>query len=70
MAVTIDEARKVVMELPEQERQRLAEEIIQSRWDPQWIEAWVAEADRRQARLECGEDRELTLDEFWDDSDD
>lgn len=70
MAVTIDEARKVVMELPEEERQLLAEEIIQSRWDPQWIEAWVAEADRRQARLERGEDRELTLDEFWDDSDD
>jgi hypothetical protein len=70
MAVTIDEARKVVMELPETERQLLAEEIIQSRWDPQWVEAWVAEADRRYARLESGEDRELTLEEFWDDSND
>jgi len=69
MAVTIDEARKVVMELPEEQRQLLAEEIIQTRWDPQWIEAWVAEADRRQARLESGEDRELTLEEFWDDRD-
>ena len=70
MAVTIDEARKVVMELPEDERQLLAEEIIQSRWDPQWVDAWVAEAERRQARLDSGQDRELTLEEFWDDSDD
>ncbi len=67
MAVTIDDARKVVMELTEAERQLLAEEIIQSRWDPQWVEAWVAEADRRNARLESGEDRGLTLEEFWDD---
>ena len=48
MAVTIDEARKVVME-------------------PKWVAAWVAEADRRHARMESGEDRELTLEEFWAD---
>ena len=67
MAVTIDQARKVVMELPEEDRQLLAEEIIQSRWDPKWVEAWIAEADRRHARIKSGEDRELTLEEFWAD---
>lgn len=70
MAVTIDEARKVVMELPEEDRQLLAEEILTARWDPKWVDAWVAEADRRNARLESGEDRELTLEEFWADDDD
>jgi hypothetical protein len=69
MAVTIDEARKVVMELAEEDRQLLAEEILQSRWDPKWVTAWVAEADRRNARIESGEDRELTLEEFWADDD-
>jgi hypothetical protein len=70
MAVTIEEARKVVMELAEEDRQLLAEEIIQSRWDPQWVASWVAEAERRYARLESGEDRELTLEEFWADDED
>ena len=69
MAVTIEDVRKAVMELPEEDRQLLAEEIIQSRWDPKWIDAWVAEADRRNARLASGEDRELTLEEFWADDD-
>ena len=68
MAVTIDDARRIVMELSEEERQLLAEEIIQARWDPRWVEAWAAEADRRAARLESGQDQELTLEEFWDDS--
>ena len=67
MARTIEEARKVVMELSEEDRQLLAEEIIQSRWNPQWAAAWVAEADRRYARMESGEDPGLTLEEFWAD---
>jgi hypothetical protein len=67
MAVTIDEARKVVMELSGEERQLLAEEMMQSRWDPAWAAAWTAEGERRNARIESGEDRELTLEEFWSD---
>ena len=69
MAVTIDEARKIVMELSDEERQLLAEEMMQSRWDPQWAAVWGAEAERRYQRLVSGEDRGLTLDEFWSDDD-
>ena len=38
-----------------------------SRWNPQWRAAWADEIERRRQRLESGEDRELTLDEFFSD---
>ena len=53
------------MELPDLDRQQLAEEIITARWNPQWRAAWADEIERRRQRLESGEDRELTLDEFF-----
>jgi hypothetical protein len=34
-----------------------------------WRAAWAAEIDRRQQRLETGDDRELTLEEFFSDDD-
>ena len=57
----------MVMELPDADRQILAEEIIASRWNPRWREAWVAEIERRNALLESGEDPGLTLEEFFSD---
>lgn len=64
MASTLEEARKVVMALSDEDRQVLAEEIIHARWDPQWRDAWAAEAERRYARMESGEDPGLTIEEF------
>lgn len=69
MAQTLEDARQIVMALPDDERQLLAEEIIAARWSPQWREAWGAEADRRLARIRTGEDRTLTLEEFFSDED-
>jgi hypothetical protein len=43
------------------------EEIIAARWNPRWREAWGVEIERRQQRLESGEDRELTMGEFLSD---
>jgi hypothetical protein len=37
--------------------------------NPQWREAWAEEIERRRQRLESGEDRELTLEEFFSDED-
>ena len=69
MASTLEDARRVVMELDPEDRQTLAEEIIQSRWDPKWVEAWTLEAERRSRRIDSGEDQLLTLEEFWSDED-
>lgn len=58
------------MELDDQERLRVAEELVVSvQPDEKWWQAWTAEADRRYQRLESGESRELTLEEFWSDED-
>jgi hypothetical protein len=70
MARTLEEARQVVMELPDEDRRVLAEEIIEARWNPEWREKWGAEAERRYARIESGEDRALTIEEFFADDDD
>jgi hypothetical protein len=69
MAQTLEDARQVVMALPDEERQLLAEEIIAARWPPKWREAWGVEVDRRMTRIKSGEDRTLTLDEFFSDED-
>jgi hypothetical protein len=68
MASTLEDVRQAVMDLPDGERQLLAEEIIASRWSPAWRAAWNDEIERRRQRLASGEDRELTLDEFLDDT--
>jgi hypothetical protein len=70
MASSLEEVRHAVMELPDGDRQLLAEEIIAARWNPQWRGAWADEIERRRQRLESGEDRELTLDEFFSDDND
>jgi len=67
MANTLEEVRQVVMELPDRDRQLLAEEIISARWNPRWRAAWAEEIEQRRRRLESGEDRELTMEEFLSD---
>ena len=67
MASSLEQVREAVRELPDPDRQLLAEEIIAARWNPQWRAAWIAESERRMQRLETGEDRELTLEEFFSD---
>lgn len=69
MANTLEDVRQAVMQLPDSDRQLLAEEIIAARWNPQWRAAWGAEIERRRQRLASGEDCELTLEEFFSDSD-
>lgn len=70
MARTLEDARRVVMELDDADRQKLAEEIVAARWDPKWRDAWVAEVERRERRIDSGEDRELTREEFFSDEGD
>lgn len=70
MRPTVEEVTKLAMELDDQERLRVAEELVVSvQPDDKWWQAWTAEADRRYQRLESGESRELTLEEFWSDED-
>jgi hypothetical protein len=64
---TLEEVRRDAMELGDEDRQILAEDLIHARWDPAWRDAWADEVERRKQRLESGEDRELTLDEFFAD---
>lgn len=70
MARTLEDVRRDAMELDDEDRQMLAEELIHSRWDPAWRDAWADEVDRRKQRLERGEARELSIDEFFADDDD
>jgi len=69
MANLIEDAREALMKLPDSDRQLLAEEIIAARWNPRWRAAWESEIERRRQRIESGEDRELTVDEFFSDND-
>lgn len=69
MANLLEDAREALMKLPDSDRQLLAEEIIAARWNPWWRASWEAEIERRRQRLESGEDRELTVEEFFNDSD-
>ncbi len=71
MARTREEVRSAAMELNDQERLQLAEELVSS-VEPtsEWWDKWMAEADRRYRRLETGEDPGLTLEEFWSDRSD
>lgn len=65
MANTLEQVRHAVMELPDSERQLLAEEIIASRWNPGWRASWSAELERRRQRLESGDDQELSAEEVF-----
>ena len=53
------------MKLADPDRQLLAEEIIAARWNPEWRPAWASELERRRQRLVNGDDRELTVEEFF-----
>ena len=68
MARTREEVRTDAMDLNDEERLRLAEELVGS-VEPtsEWWSKWMAEANRRYRRLETGEDAGLTLEEFWSD---
>jgi hypothetical protein len=68
MAPTLDEVRQIAMELPDDDRLTLSEELVMSvRWDESVRVAWVAEASRRYQRLVDGDDPGLTLAEFLSD---
>ncbi|HET8772227.1 MAG TPA: addiction module protein [Thermoanaerobaculia bacterium] len=70
MRPTVEEVTKLAMELDDQERLRVAEELVVSvQPDEKWWLAWTAEADRRYQRLLSGEDPGLSLEEFWSDED-
>jgi len=38
-------------------------------WDPVRLQKWIDESLRRKARMDSGEERGLTLEEFWSDED-
>jgi hypothetical protein len=61
--------RDLVAKYGRHTQEPVADEINAARWNPQWRVAWIAEIERRQRRLETGEDRELTLEEFFSDED-
>ncbi|PYQ31206.1 MAG: hypothetical protein DMF56_04705 [Acidobacteria bacterium] len=70
MGTTLEEAKRIAMELDDSDRLKLAEHLVASvPFDPQVQEAWIAEAERRYQRMESGEDPGLTLEEFWSDED-
>lgn len=58
------------MELSEQERLQLAEDLVGSVTpDAQWWDRWTAEAERRYRLLATGADPGLSDEEFWSDRD-
>jgi putative addiction module component (TIGR02574 family) len=68
MRPTVEEVTKLALELDVTERLQVAEQLMGSVAPTDaWWDAWTAEADRRYQRLVSGEDRGLTLEEFWAD---
>jgi hypothetical protein len=68
MRPTVEEVTKLAMELDDQERLRVAEELVVSiEPDEKWWAAWTAEADLRYQRLVTGEDPGMSPQEFWSD---
>jgi len=68
MRPTAEEITKLAMELDDGDRLRVAEELVVSvNPTTAWWDAWTAEAERRYQRLQSGEDRGLTSEEFWSD---
>ena len=71
MKPTLEEVTKLALELDDKERLQLAEDLVASVTpSEEWVNAWAAEADRRYRRMESGEDRGLTIEEFFSDEDD
>ncbi|HEX7150546.1 MAG TPA: addiction module protein [Thermoanaerobaculia bacterium] len=65
---TIDEVLRSAMELTEEERLLVSSKLLESvPVNEAREQAWLAESDRRLARLLSGEDPGLTLEEFWAD---
>jgi hypothetical protein len=67
MSTTLDEARKIAMQLTDDERASLSEELAASVFEPGVLGAWLEESERRLARMQSGEDPGLTLEQFWSD---
>jgi hypothetical protein len=68
MARTLEQIEHEVMALPDEQRLELAERIRASVGIDADIErAWLAEAERRNARMLSGEDPGLNLEEFFSD---
>lgn len=60
----IDELENLLLQLPYQNRARLAERLIASLEEETEIEtAWYDEAERRLAELESGEEEEIPAEE-------
>jgi putative addiction module component (TIGR02574 family) len=70
MATTLEEARKVVMELSDADRAALVEELVAgSPADEVWRREWAEEAERRYQELSSGSVPALTREEFFRDED-
>lgn len=68
MSATFEEVEAAAMALSDDERVALAEHLLTSvRFDPALQAAWLNEAERRNARMESGEDPGLTIEEFFSD---
>lgn len=67
MPATLEQARRIAMELTRDDRLQLAEELAATSYDARWLASWRAEVNRRAVDLESGEDPGLTPDEFWSD---
>lgn len=56
MPIPVEVIEAEALNLPQAERARLAERLLESLpCDPQWESAWSDEADRREARIARGE---------------
>jgi putative addiction module component (TIGR02574 family) len=65
---TREQVLDAALQLSEQDRLRLAEELVGSvPSDDRWWDRWTAEAERRYERLASGEDPGLTAEAFWSD---
>jgi putative addiction module component (TIGR02574 family) len=68
MASTLEEVEAAAMALAEDDRVALAERLLTSvHFDPQVQRMWIDEVERRNARMESGEDLGLSIEEFFSD---
>ena len=64
--MTIDELENLLLQLPQQERARLAERLIASLDDESELEkTWYDEAERRLAEFESGEEEGVSAEEVF-----
>lgn len=65
---SLEDIEAAAMALSDEERVALAERLLTSvHFDPQLQKMWLDEAARRDALMESGEDRGLTIEEFFAD---